>query len=928
MDRNSISHNSTVTWVVLTALLLGACSETKAPSTIESAERRLAKGEDRAAVVDLHGVLQANPASAKARYLLGRTLLAAGDAAGAEIELKKARELKHPEAEVAPLLARAMVDLQRHKLAIEQFSGLSLQNQSAQDDLNAALASAWATSGKRDKARSLLDAVVARNPNHAWALMASARLRATDGQFDPALAEAKKATIQEPRNADAWLTLSQIQLIGKQDTQGATESLRKVLALRPGSATAHSSLIAIAFAKGDDAAASAGFKEMAKVLPQHPQTRVVEVQMAIKDKDLPKAKERLLELLKLAPDNPDLLQLAGITEMGLGNVSRAIGHFQRAIYLAPESSAHKAGLARAYLRSGQPKRTLQTLETNLARNPHDPTTLSLAAEAELLLGNAAGAEALFLRALKSKPGDATLRTSVAMAQMSQGKSESALAELKALAKSETNPVGDLALISSMIRQRNVPGALAAIDGLQAKLPTSAQPDTLRGQLLLAKGDIAGARTSYEAALKKEAQYMPAVQGMATIDIREGKPAQAEGRFTAVLAKDPKNTGAMMALVNLKARKSATSDEIGKLLSDGIAASPNDPAPRLRQLQFLLDRRDRKGALSAAQAAASALPDNLDLLTALGKVQLLAGDANQAVATFGKVAAREPQSAQPLLYQAEAYVQLKDTGAAERSYKRALDLAPTSLDAQRGLVALSVRTNNLAKALEAARSVQRQNPKIGLGYMLEGDIHGKFNDWASAAKAYRAGLEKGNFVGLSERLYTATLKTKGEAAAAAFAVDWIKQHPEDAGLPYFLGTQASIAGNFEQAEGYLTSAVKANAKLVAPLNNLAWAKVKLGRPDALAVAQQAHALAPERLDVIDTLVLALRQAQQEGKAVELLKATVQQTPEAHAARLLLAQIYADAGDRANAKRELEVIVKSTVPFARRSEAAALLLKVSS
>ena len=911
----------------LGALLLSGCSKTAPPSSIEAAEARLAKGEERAAAIELQGVLQATPQSARARFLLGRTLLALNEPVSAEVELRKARELKHPDTEVAPLLAKALVDTQKHKQALEQFGTLDLKDAVAQDGLSAALASAWVRAGKRDKARALLDGVLARNPNHVLALLSSARMRATEGQFDMALVEAQKATSLDARNAEAWLTLSQIQLIGKRDIDQAAVSLKKVLALRPGSAAAHSSLVAIAFTKGDDAGAQAAYADMAKTLPRHPQTRVIEVQLALKKKEFAKAKDSLLELLKVAPDNPDLLYLAGTTELELGNVSRAIGHFQRAIYLSPESSAPKSGLARALLRSGQPKRALQTLEANLARNPHDPGNLSMAAEAELQLGHPERAEALFQRALKGKPGDPELRTSMAMAQMSQGRTETALTELRALASSEQTPVADLALISSLLRQRNLPGALAAVDGLQAKLPTSPQPDALRGQMLLAKGDLPGARSSYEAALKKDAQYMPAIQGLASIEVRDGKPELAEARFAAVLAADAKNTAAMMALVDLKSRRASASAEVSKLLADAIAASPNDPAPRLKQLQLMLARRDRKAALSAAQAAASALPDNVELLTALGKVQLLAGDANQAVSSFAKLATRDPQSPQPLLYQAEAYVQLKDNVAAERTYRRALELAPNSVDAQRGLVAVSVKANNPAKALDAARNIQKQNPKIGLGYMLEGDIHGRFNDWPAAAKAYRAGLEKGNFVGLSERLYLATLKSKGEPAASAFATDWIKQHPEDAGLPFYLGTQASDAGQYERAEGFLTSAVKANAKLAAPLNNLAWVKAKLGRPDAVALAQQAFEMAPDRLEVLDTVVFALRQSKQDGKAIELLKTTLVKAPDAHAVRYQMAQILAETGDKAGAKRELEAIVKSPVPFSRKTDAEALLAKVS-
>ena len=909
------------------SVVLSACSPGKPPATIEAAQVRLAAGESRAAAIELQSVLQGAPASGQARMLLGKALLNLGDAIGAEVELKKSRDLKQPDAEVVPLLVKAMLEQQRHKQAIDQFGTLDLKDAPAQDELNATLASAWARLGKRDKARSLVDAVLASSPNHVTALLASARLRATDGKFDEALAEAGKASTLEATSADAWLTLGQIQLLGKRDMDGAAASYKKVLTLRPGAAGAYSTLVAIALLKNDEPGALKVYRDMEKALPRHPQTRVVDIQLALKRKDYIRAKEVALDLLKIAPDNADVLNLAGIAELEMGRVSRAITHFQRAIYLAPELPAPKVGLAHAFLRSGQPKRALALLAPMLARNPDDIGSLTLAADAELQAGNSERAAALFQRALKARPGDAQLRTSLALTQMTQGRADAALTELRSIATTEQSTVADMALISTMMRQRNVPAALDAIEGLAKKLPGSPQPDILRGQVLLGKGDLPGARASYEAALKKEPAHMPAIQGLALIDLREGKVDAAEARFAAALAADPKSTAAMMALVDLKSRRPAAADEVSKLLADAIAASPNDPAPRLKQLQMLLLKRDRKGALGAAQAAVSALPDNAELLGMLGKVQLLAGDANQAVNTFGKLAARDPQSAQPVMYQAEAYVMLKDNAAAERAYRRALELAPNSVEAQRGMIAVSVRANNPTRALEAARGIQRQNPKLGLGYMLEGDIHGKFNDWAAAAKAYRAGLDKGNFVGLSERLHQATAKSKGDAAAQAFATDWIKQHPEDVGLPFYLGNQAMDAGNLERAEAYLAQAVKANTKLVAPINNLAMVKIKLGRSDALATAQQAHALAPDRAEPIDTLVLALRQAKQDVKAVELLQSALAKTPDNPLYRFTLAKIHADAGDKPAARRELELMAASPVAFERKAEADALLKQVA-
>jgi tetratricopeptide (TPR) repeat protein len=329
----------------------------------------------------------------------------------------------------------------------------------------------------------------------------------------------------------------------------------------------------------------------------------------------------------------------------------------------------------------------------------------------------------------------------------------------------------------------------------------------------------------------------------------------------------------------------------------------------------------------AQAAASALPDNAEVMAALGRMQLLSGDSNQAVATLAKLAARESQSAQVHLLLADAYVHTEDLAAAEKAYRRALEVSPGLAEAQRGLIAISVRTKNPARALEAARAMQRGQPELGVGYLLEGDVHRQFNDWDAAVRAYRAGLAKGNFVGLSERLYTALAKAKGKAEAQQFADDWIKRHPEDAGLAFFLGNQAMTEGNLATAERHFAAAHATAPRLLGPLNNLAWVRAKLGKPDGVTLAQQALALAPDDANTLDTLVFALMQAQRQPEALDAVKAAVARAPRHLPHRYLLARTLADTGDKAGARAEIDQLAAKDAGFAARPEVVALRARVA-
>lgn len=908
--------------VLVTLVTLGACGSDAPPATLERAQARLAGGNANAAIVELRGVLQQDANSGPARLMLGKALLVASQPVLAEVELRKALDLKQADDEVVPLLARALNDQQKQKQVLEQFSSTRLTQPAAADTLAVEVATAQSRSGRAKEARAMAEAVVARNPAHAGALVLLARLDATDGRVDDGIVRVDKALATDPRNVGGWETRGQLMLFGKRDFDQAVAAFKKVLEFSPSHVDAHSWLVSIALTRNDVPGADAALAEMSKALPNHPQTRLSEVRVLMAKREVAKAREVLLRLMAQSSDNPQLLMMAGYIDLELNSVASAIGHFQKAMFVAPESVPVRIGLARAYLRSGQAARATQVLEQNLARSPNDTATLSLLADAEMQSGRFARAEALYAQALKSKPDDAGLRTSLAMTRLTQGQTDVAVAELQAVAKDNKDTVGDMALISAMLRQKNMPAALKAIDALETKTPGSPQPEVLRAQIKLSQGDAAGARRHFEAALKREAGFMPALQGLALIDQREGKGAAAEARYDAVLQADPRNLQVVMALFEMKQARRAPQDELAKLLDDAIKANPTAAAPRLAQIRMHELRKDWTSALNAAQAAATAIPASTEIQETLGGAQLMSGDTNQAVLTLSKVVTKDPRAVRAHLLMALAYVQRNELTAAERSYRKVLDIAPEHVEARQGLLALGVRAKNPAAALDAAKAIQRQRPDVGLGYLLEGDVHTSFRNWDAAIAAYRAGLAKGNFVGLSERLYTALERGKGRDEAQRFADGWIKANPRDAGLPFYLGTLASNASDFAAAERYFQQAVDANPKLPGSLNNLAWVRAKLKRPDAVALAERAFALAPTSVDALDTLVFAHVQAGQGGKAVEVLRQQMVRLPGSAAMQFSLAKLQADLGDTAAARAELVKLTQAHPDFAKQPPVVAL------
>lgn len=910
------------TAVAITTLLAG-CGQASEQSSLSAAKASIAKRDLKSATVQLKAALGNNPSSAEARYLLGASLLDMGDLVAAEVELRKAKELKFPPEKWAPALAKTLLMRQQSKQLVDEFEAVKLTDIAAQADLNASVAAALAVLGQVDRANALIDATLQSVPEHSPTLMLKARLLARPGTLEEAIALVAAVLKRNPADADAWQLLGDLRLYGSRDLAKATEAYGKVLELRPANLQAHSALIFIQLVAKNIPAARKQLETMEKASPGNPQTKFLAARIAFLAGDAPKSRELVQQLLRIAPNNVALLEFAGAVELQLNTPVQAETYLGKALVQVPDLPTVRRLLAEAYLRSGKSVKALEVLRPNLERASPDSLSLSLAAEAYLQSGDLKKAEAYFQQASKLTPTDPKYKTALALTMLAKGQTEAAFNELRAIAASAQDTLPDLTLISALLRRQELDEALRAIEGLERKQPDKPTAANLRGRVQLARRDLPGARKSFELALEKDPAFLPAITSLAAIEVAEGKPKQAELRYAAVLKLDPKNSQAYLALAQLKATNGGSNEEVRQLLDKAVQANPGETAPRLALIHHWISLRDMKAAMASAQAGVAAIPANPEMLDALGSMQLVTGESNQAISTYNKVATMQPTVVKFQLRLADAYLQGKDYNSAERSFKRALDLSPSEISAQRGLIALSVRAKQPERAVEVAKNIQRQRASDGIGYMIEGDIQVEFKNLEAAIKAYRAGLERPNPGRLPERLYTTLATAKRQPEAARFAEDWAKRRPVDTNFLIFLGNNAIAKNELPAAERHFTDIIKANPRHAFAMNNLAWVLAKQGKPGAITMAENATKLAPENPAILDTLAFALAADNQLPKAVETARAVLVQAPNEPIYRLNLARLLVRTGDKSGAKTELDRLVPLGSKFGRQGEVGDLL-----
>lgn len=907
---------------LLVSLLLVACGE-KPETMLASAKDYLAKNDRKAAVIQIKNALQNNPDLPEARFLLGSALLDSGDYAGAETELRKAIDLKHPQSLVAPKLAKALLAQGQAKKVVDEFANVELSEPGAKASLQMSLGSAFAMLGKPDLSQAALNAALLAEPGYAPALIEKARQKAGQRDVDGAMALVDEVIAKSPGSYDAWKLRGDILLFANNKPADALVAYRKAVEIKPDFLAGHASVITILLQQGDSAEAAKQVDQLKKFAPNHPQTRLFEAQLAFQKKEFKLARDLVEQVLKSAPTNIQGLQLAGAVELQLNSLPRAENYLNKVVQAAPTLTLARRLLVVTYLRSGQPEKAMATLLPGLERETVDPELLSVAGEVYLQNGDVKKAQEYFTKAAQQSPKDGKKRTALALTHLMTGPADAALEELQDIAVSDTGTTADLALISAHLRRQEFDKALKAIDGLEKKQPDKPLAAHLRARTLMAKKDMPGARRSFERALAIDPDYFPAVAGLAGLDVADNKPEDAKKRFEAAVAKNPKNGQAWLALAELAARSGTAKEEVAKLIGNAVAANPTDPTPRLLLIDFHLRNKDVKAASSAAQNAVAAMPDSPEMLDALGRTQQAAGEFNQAIASYKQLAVMQPLSPQPHLRMAEAHLAGNNKEAAAQSLRKGLEIKPDLLDAQRGLIMLDLDAKKFQDATATARTVQKQRAKELVGYALEGDIKAAQKEWDGAEKAYRDGLKQVNSPELALKLHSALLASGKGAEADKFSASWQKENPKDAAFLFYLGDRAIARQDYGNAEKNYAAVVKLQPNNAVAYNNLAWVTSKLNKQGAIAYSEKANLLAPNQPAFMDTLAVLLSDKGDYAKAVEIQNKALALQPQNNLFKLNLAKIHIKGGMKDLARKELGELGKLGDKFPAQAEVAALL-----
>jgi putative PEP-CTERM system TPR-repeat lipoprotein len=917
---------------LLLALSLSACGGESPEAMLASAKDYLVKNDPRSAEIQLKNALQENPNLAEARFLLAKMLLDQGNVAGADVEIRKVANLNYPEDKVVPLQARVMLLLGQSDKVIANFADTQLVTPEGKAELQATLGDAHLAQGKLDAALGAFANALAIMPGYGPALFGQARIKAAGNDVPGALALLDSALQTDPRLFQAsQLKGDLLAYLG--EIQQAMGIYRQTIEQKPDYLPAYVSLVSRLMESGQLEEAEKQFGAMRKIAPGSLQTAYVRSELLYRQKRFSEAREAIQQLLRVAPDSVQGQQLAGAIDFELRDYVTAERYLQAVVPKLPRISVARRILIASYLRCGKPDKALGILEPILAEIDNNSNLLALAGEVFMQNGDVEKANSYFSRSAALDPNNKGKQTAVALTHLALGKTDTAYQELEKIASTDASIRADMALIASQLRNHKFDLALKSIDTLERK--RAGDPliapliDNLRGTALIGKRDMEGARMSFERALTKNPEYFPAVANLARMDIADRKPDEAKRRFEDLLARDPRNPSALLALAELKARTGAKAEEVLAMLVQSVAANPTDVASRLALINFYIGAKEAAKAVEAAQEALGSVPGNPLLIDAEGKAQQAAKNYNQALSAYAKLSEQNPNDIRPYLRMAEIHVAAKDTEKAMQSLRRALIIKPDSIEAERGVIMLHLQAGRVADAVATARDVQRQYPKNPIGYLLEGDSQAVNKNWKAAEQAYREGIRQTGATELAMGAHAA-LRAQNSSDADRFAATWIKDHPKDQRFRFYLAESATARGDFPTAIRYYRALLDGQPDNPALLNNLAWVMAQNKDPKALDMAERAYKLAPDQANIADTFGSLL--VERGGRddlvlGLDLLRKARALNPNNPMIQFNLANALVKSGSKAEAKPMLIELSTLGTRFARHAEVGKLLEEVN-
>jgi len=903
------------------ALAMGlAISLSSLASELPDAQQSFDQGEYSTVVIELKNLLQDDPENASARFLLGRTYLEQMNVLAAIKELKKTQQLGAPAKQWAVPLTRSYFLAGDTDNTIAQLDHLESISQDQQSELlaiigHAQLAQNLIIDGKdtfqqalsikdnayakvglariamfekeNDQASSLLQEALSLEPNNLDALITSSQLLASQERFEEAIKPLNHALTINPQLQSARMMRSELYIRTNQLEKARNEA-NTLLKQNPNNGLAHFTLSRLQLDAQQHSKAQTSAEKALRSMPQHLMTHFILGATHYAQKNFEQAQFYLEKFVAAQPDHLIATRLMGAIYLQLQDTNSAIDLLSGFVKHSDTNDAPLLNLlGRAYLQSGDYTRGTEMLN----------------------------------RALEIDPNIQNTRTQLAIGQIASGDINTAIIQLEnAITLPDATEQTSIMLILSYLNQQQHDKAFEAIGKASKQYPKNAVFINLKGMTHESQQNFDAARLAYQQALKINNEFIPSLLALAKLELTNQQLTPAQEHLNNALKINSNHLQSLLLMAQLEGMQNNTAPMV-KWLEKARDRNPEAYAPVNLLVSYYLQSTNVDKARNEASRFYADQSKNPGSLSLMARVSIAAGENDKARSYLQDIIANNSKDISHRLQLAQLQINDKQYSDALSHLDAVLALQPAHPAALSSRTGILIEQQRFDETQQAIKTFNDNYPDSFMGPRLLGDLLIAQKQKNDATAAYEQAFNLAKTPYLTNKLSRLYQDSDKPQQAIQLMESYLQATPGDHKSRLALASLYQQAGNNIQAiVHYETIASAADNVIV--LNNLSWLYWLENSSKALPTAQKAHQLAPGAAAVIDTYGwIMLHQGDKSG-ALKLIRQAISKNPTNPDIRYHLAKALTMNGDKTQAKKEVDRLLRDYSGFEEESAARSL------
>jgi tetratricopeptide (TPR) repeat protein len=665
--------------------------------------------------------------------------------------------------------------------------------------------------------------------------------------------------------------------------------------------------------------------------------------------------ERLAkEVLEKDPNHIEGHILMGSVLFAQDKKQEAFAELNHAVELNPKRVESYLSLARFYVLTNDIATAEATYQRAISVSPDGSGAMAHYEYGKFLVSaqRSEAAEAEFQKAVQAEPNNREAQFILASFYLVNKQFDKAEVAYKALAELDKDKAEGRSVLGDFYSSvGRLDEAIAIYKEVIAKSPDYTQAHYRLAEIMLNRGDLAGAKNEIESVLKTDAKDRQALILRARIGMQAGQPNDlkvAVEDLREVLRQEPNSRAGLFFMAEANFRLGQI--EQARVFAGDLSRNYPDYLPaKLMEVQINLASGDAKSAMQLAAQLQDRLTkaapdrDNSPQMLAELKAKTLIAHGSAALQLRDTKTARQdflaahdvaPSSAD--IYVDLAMVSLAEgkTDEAIGFFDNALAVDGANFNALRGLTniyAAQKRTDLAHARIDQAIAAQPTNASL---HFLKGRVYGFEMNAQGAEAEFRKSLEiDANYLASYSALAALFVNTNQQQRAIEEYRRIVERQPDNPAIYTLIGMLEMNQQNIDAAIENYRKALAIDQNSIFAANNLAWLYALYGKgnlDEAVRLAQSAVQANPEVSSFVDTLGWVYYKKGLYGAATEQLKKAVSvdeiaarrnnstPSPTYH---YHLGAALAAKGEKAAARREIENALRLSekAPFPEADEA---------